>query len=193
MSKRLLLALAFLFSAGLIGTAPTQSRATESLPAEIKAGETRLILNGSGARTKAFMELYNAGLYLTKSSNNPKAIIAADEPMAIRIKITSGWVSQSNLVESLEDGFTNSTGGNTREIRTEIDQFRACFQDEISKGDVFDMLSLPNKGVVVSKNGKYKGTVSGAKFKQSLFGIWLSDKPADSTLKQAMVSPKTVR
>lgn len=193
MSKRLLLAMALLFSAGFFGTAPTQTRATETLPAEIKAGETRLVLNGSGARTKAFMELYNAGLYLTKSSNNPKAIIAADEPMAIRIKITSGWVSQSNLVESLEDGFTNATGGSTREIRTEIDQFRACFQDEISKGDVFDMLYLPNKGVVVSKNGKYKGTVSGVKFKQALFGIWLSDKPADSSLKQAMVTPKTVR
>ena len=193
MSKFLLLAMAFLFSAGLLGASPKQTNATESLPAEIKAGEVRLVLNGSGARTKAFMELYNAGLYLTKSSNNPKAIIAADEPMAIRIKITSGWVSQSNLVDSLEDGFNNATGGNTREVRTQIDQFRACFQEEISKGDVFDMLYLPSKGVVVSKNGKYKGTIGGVKFKQALFGIWLSDKPADSSLKQAMVTPKTVR
>ncbi len=110
--------------------------------------------------------------------------------MAIRIKITSGWVSQNNLVESLEDGFTNSTGGNTREMRKEIDQFRACFQEDISKGDVFDMLYLPGKGVVVSKNGKYKGTVVGAKFKQALFGIWLSDKPADTALKQALISRK---
>lgn len=193
MSKRLLLAMAFLFSVSVLGAAPNQTRATESLPAEIKAGETRLVLNGSGARTKAFMELYNAGLYLTKASNNPKAIVTADEPMAIRIKITSGWVSQGNLLESLEDGFTNSTGGNSREIRTEIDQFRACFQDDISKGDVFDLLYLPAKGVVVSKNGKYKGMISGLKFKQALFGIWLSDKPADTALRQAMITPKTVR
>lgn len=193
MSKRLLLAMVYLFSANFLAAAPSATLANESLPAEIKAGETRLVLNGSGARTKAFMELYNAGLYLTKSSNNPKEIIAADEPMAIRIKITSGWVSQNNLVESLEDGFTNSTGGNTREMRKEIDQFRACFQEDISKGDVFDMLYLPGKGVVVSKNGKYKGTVVGTKFKQALFGIWLSDKPADTALKQALISPKTVR
>lgn len=193
MSKRLLLAMAFLFSVSVLGAAPNQTRATESLPAEIKAGETRLVLNGSGARTKAFMELYNAGLYLTKASNNPKTIVTADEPMAIRIKITSGWVSQGNLLESLEDGFTNSTGGNSREIRTEIDQFRACFQDDISKGDVFDLLYLPAKGVVVSKNGKYKGMISGLKFKQALFGIWLSDKPADTALRQAMITPKTVR
>lgn len=193
MSKRLLLAMAFLFSVSFLGVSPNQTRATESLPAEIKAGETRLVLNGSGARTKAFMELYNAGLYLTKASNNPKAIVTADEPMAIRIKITSGWVSQGNLLESLEDGFTNSTGGNSREIRTEIDQFRACFQDDISKGDVFDLLYLPAKGVVVSKNGKYKGMITGLKFKQALFGIWLSDKPADTALRQAMITPKTVR
>lgn len=193
MSTRLLLAMAFLFSVSVLGAAPHQTQATESLPAEIKAGETRLVLNGSGARTKAFMELYNAGLYLTKASNNPKAIVTADEPMAIRIKITSGWVSQGNLLESLEDGFTNSTGGNSREIRTEIDQFRACFQDDIAKGDVFDLLYLPAKGVVVSKNGKYKGMISGLKFKQALFGIWLSDKPADTALRQAMLTPKTVR
>ena len=193
MSNRFMLAMALMLFTGLLASSPSLASAAESLPAELKAGDTKLVLNGSGARSKAFMELYTAGLYLTKTSNNPSSIVAADEPMAIRIKITSGWVSQSNLVESLEEGFTNATKGNTREIRGEIDQFRACFQDDISKGDVFDLLYLPSKGVIVSKNGKFKGVVGGAKFKQALFGIWLSDKPADSSLKQALVTPKTIR
>ncbi len=86
MSKRLLLAMVCLFSANFLAAVPSATLANESLPAEIKAGETRLVLNGSGARTKAFMELYNAGLYLTKSSNNPKEIIAADEPWRFESK-----------------------------------------------------------------------------------------------------------
>jgi hypothetical protein len=51
------------------------------------------------------------------------------------------------------------------------------------------MVYLPNQGVSVSKNGKLMGTVVGAKFKQALFGIWLSDKPADADLKQALLTP----
>ena len=167
--------------------------ATEKLPSQLEAGEHRLILNGSGVRTKTFIDLYVAGLYLTKPNNNSATIIAADEPMALRIQITSGFVSQSSLVNSLEEGFKNSTGGDTREIRQEIQQFRECFKDEIKKGDVFDMVYLPQHGVIVNKNGKLKGTVAGTKFKQALFSIWLSDKPADSVLKQALLTPSKVR
>ena len=171
----------------------SDASATEKLPTQLEAGEHRLILNGSGVRTKTFLELYVAGLYLTKPNNNSATIIAADEPMALRIQITSGFVSQSSLVNSLEEGFKNSTDGDAREIRQEIQQFRECFKDEIKKGDVFDMVYLPQHGVIVNKNGKLKGTVAGAKFKRALFGIWLSDKPADSVLKQALLTPAKVR
>jgi len=171
----------------------SDASAMERLPSEIRAGEHRLILNGSGVRTKTLLELYVAGLYLTKPNSNSATIIAADEPMALRIKITSGFVSQSSLVDSLEEGFKNTTGGNTREIQREIQQFRECFKDEIKKGDVFEMVYIPQQGVMVNKNGKHKGVVAGAKFKQALFGIWLSDKPADSSLKQALLTPTKVR
>jgi hypothetical protein len=113
--------------------------------------------------------------------------------MALRIKITSGFVSQNSLIDSLEEGFVNATGGDTREIRKEIDRFREFFKDDIRKGDVFDMVYLPQHGVIVNKNGKLKGAVAGAKFKQALFSIWLSDKPADTALKQALLTPTRVR
>lgn len=167
--------------------------AAEKLAAQMQAGEHRLILNGSGVRTKLLLELYVAGLYLTHSNNNAATIIAADEPMAIRIKITSGFVSQSSLVDSLEDGFQTATGGDTRKIRPEIDQFREYFKDAITKNDVFDMIYVPQQGVIVSKNGELKGTVTGVNFKQALFGIWLSDKPVDNALKQALLTPAKVQ
>ncbi len=190
MAKHLLLATLI-----LVGSASAFPYATagEKLPAYLQAGEQRLVLNGSGVRTKTLLELYTAGLYLLKPTNNASAIIAAEEPMALRIKITSGFVSQSSLVESLEEGFKQATGGDTREIRQEIDKFRECFKGDIKKGDVFDMVYLPQHGVVVNKNSKYVGIVAGAKFKRALFGIWLSDKPADSTLKQALLTPATMR
>ncbi len=163
------------------------------LPSQIQAGEHRLVLNGEGARTKTLIELYVAGLYLTQPSTDAAHIIEDDQPMAIRIKITSSFVSQKSLVSSLEEGFKNATGGDTREISEQIEQFRDCFKDAISKGDTFDLVYLPEHGVVVNKNGKLQGAVAGTKFKQALFSIWLSNKPADATLKQALLTTGKVR
>jgi hypothetical protein len=189
MSKPLLLA-ALLLCTSLPAL---QAKATEKLPASVQAGQHRLILNGSGVRTKTLLELYTAGLYLLKPSNDATAVIDANEPMALRIKITSSFVSKSSLIESLEEGFKKSMGGDTREIRKEIDQFRELFKAEITKGDVIDMVYLPEHGVIVNKNGKLIGAVAGQKFKRALFSIWLSENPADSSLKQALLKPQTTR
>ncbi len=163
------------------------------LPPQIQAGEHRLVLNGSGTRTKILLQLYVAGLYLKHLNSNPNEIVAANEPMAIRIKITSGFVSQKSLIDSLEEGFKSSAGGDTRKIRAQIEKFRDCFKEVVSKDDTFDMVYVPEHGVHVNKNGELMGVIAGTEFKQALFGIWLSDKPVDSTLKQALLTSSTVR
>ena len=162
--------------------------AAADFPAQINAGEHRLLLNGWGARTKLYLELYVAGLYLTKANSNPAAIAAANEPMSIRVKITSGLVSQAKLVQSLTDGFHNATNGNVASIQSEINQFRECLNETITKGDTFNFVYLPVHGVVINKNGTFKGVVAGIEFKKALFNIWLSDKPADADLKKAMLT-----
>jgi len=50
-------------------------------------------LNGEGARNKAFISLHNAGLCLANAGQDAAAIIAADDTMAVRIAIVSGWIS----------------------------------------------------------------------------------------------------
>ena len=52
---------------------------------------------------------------------------------------------------------------------------------------MFDITYQPGKGVVAYKNGKEKGTIEGMDFKKALFGIWLSNDPADDDLKEAML------
>lgn len=165
---------------------PTYGFAAE-LPPTLKVGDQELVLNGSGAREKYFLEMYVAGLYLGEKSNQPAEIVAADAPMALRIAITSRFVSQEKLVESLNEGFEKSTQGHTDPIRKEIEEFRQAFAGEIVRGDVFDLVYLPSHGVLVYKNGKRAGVVEGLPFKQALFGIWLGNKPADKSLKQSLL------
>ncbi len=171
---------------------PAIGLAVELTPT-LKVGDQNLILNGSGVRQKYFLDLYIAGLYLTQPNNQSAAIIDADAPMSIRIVITSRMVSQEKFIKSLQEGFQNSTQGNVEPIRAEIEKFRQCFADEIVRGDVFDLMYLPGKGLVVFKNGKQKGAALGLAFKQALFGIWLCDRPADANLKQALLGSNARR
>lgn len=177
----------------LASTLATSIAFAGELPDKIQVGEVELQLNGWGTRSKTFVKLYDAGLYLTAPSNDSAAIMAADEPMAIRIQITSGFVSQAKLVASLNEGFKQSTGGNVAPIQQQMKQFRDCFKEVIDKKDVFDIVYVPDKGVIVNKNGVFRGRVEGLEFKKALFGIWLSDAPADSSLKQAMLAQRPAR
>jgi hypothetical protein len=146
-----------------------------------------MTLNGSGARSTNFVNLYQAALYLPEPSSDAAAVVAADAPMAIRIEITSVFVSQAKLVAALNDGIQKSTGGNVGPLHNELMQFRQCFADAINKGDVFDIVYVPSTGVVVAKNGEQKGIVKGLAFKRAVFGIWLSTDPVDTKLKQALL------
>ena len=165
----------------------TSVSATE-LPGRLKAGESELTLNGWGVRQKSLLKLYSAGIYLKKPTSNAESVINANEPMAISIEITSGFVSQEKMVAALNHGLQNSTGGRTASLKTEIEQFQACFVDDIIKSDKFSIIYLPSHGVVVSKNGRQKGVIKGLAFKKALFGIWLGDNPVDPKLKNAMLA-----
>ena len=106
--------------------------AVAALPGKMKVGDAELVLNGYGARKRSILQLYIAGLYLVEKNADSNAIIDAEKPMALRLEVTSQFVSQSNLLAALNEGFQNSTGGDVGRIRTQIEQFRGLFSDSIN-------------------------------------------------------------
>jgi len=156
------------------------------------SGQT-LQLNGSGTRSKTLIQIYESGLYLKAPNQNASEILEQDELMAIRIRITSGFVSRSSLVASLREGLVQSTGGQTDQIKSETEMFIQTLKEEVKKNDVYDFIHVPSKGLYIVKNGKVLGTIPGLAFKKALFGIWLSDSPIDHDLRQAMLSAPSVR
>jgi hypothetical protein len=159
-----------------------------TLPNSVNFGNENLVLNGAGIRKKAMvLKLYSGGLYLGKKSGDAKSIINADETMAIKLVITSSFVSSDAMKEAVESGFEASMDGNTAPLSSEIAKFISFFNDEIVEKDIFDITYQAGTGVVAYKNGKELGTVSGMKFKKALFGIWLGNDPVDSKLKKGML------
>ncbi len=157
------------------------------LPAKVTYQEQELTLNGAGVREKLWIDLYAAGLYLDQKNNDANAIINSEKPKAIKLHIVSKLISSNKMIEAVTEGFENSTNGNTTPIQEEIDTLLGFFREDIKKNDIFDLVYVPSKGVVAYKNGQEKGVIPGKEFKKALFGIWLSNRPADDGLKNDLL------
>ncbi|MDL0432532.1 chalcone isomerase family protein [Marinobacter sp. TBZ242] len=160
------------------------------LPDTYSAMDTELKLNGAGTRSKWFMDLYIGGLYVPETIDDGQAIINADEPQAITLHIISGMITSDKMKSATMEGFENSTGGGLSAIQDDVDAFLDVFSEEINDGDVFDLVYLPGEGVRVLKNGEERATIGDLEFKKALFGIWLSDEPAQKDLKEKMLGQR---
>jgi len=159
----------------------------EPFPPELQAGSVTLVLNGVGTRKKLFVPVYKAGLYLRQKSNDPHAILTAEEPMAMRIVITSSLVTPEKMARATREGFQKSTGGDTAAIAPQIEQMIRFFEAALEEGDVFDLLYQPGVGTRFIRNNVEKDVAPGAEFKKALFGIWLSGDPVQKNLKKALL------
>jgi len=173
-------------------TTPAAALTVEGVdvPDTYSAMDTELKLNGAGTRSKWFMDLYIGGLYVPETIDNGQAIINADEPQAITLHIISGMITSDKMKSATMEGFENSTGGDLAAIKDDVDAFLDVFSEEIKDGDVFDLVYLPGEGVRVLKNGKERATIGDLEFKKALFGIWLSDEPAQEDLKEKMLGQR---
>lgn len=158
------------------------------LPATQEFQEKTLHLNGAGVREKLWIDLYAAGLYLEQKNKNAQEILNSEKPMAIKLHIVSKLITSDKMVEAVTEGFEKSTNGNTAPIRDEINTILSFFKEDIKKNDIFDLVYVPTRGIVAYKNGKEKGVVKGKEFKKALFGIWLSNRPADDDLKSELLA-----
>lgn len=181
-----LLVLFVAFCSFNLTTAQTQI-GDATLPKTLEYGSETLSLNGAGVREKFWMDMYAGGLYLKSKSGNASEIVNKDEAMAIRLHILSKMITSKRMIDAVNEGFENATSGNTSPISAEINKFKGFFKEEINKEDVFDIVYLPNKGSVIYKNGNESGVIKGMDFKKALFGIWLSNDPADDDLKEGML------
>lgn len=163
------------------------ANALDAFPPTLNAGGKQLVLNGVGSRTKFVLTLYNAGLYLEKKSQVANTVMNANQVMALRLKIVSGFISSEKMTHATKQGFANATGGNTAPIQPQITQFLGAFKAPIKKGDIFDFIYTPAGGTKIIKNRQGITVIKGLPFKKALFGIWLSNRPAQASLKNQLM------
>jgi hypothetical protein len=145
-----------------------------------------LVLNGAGVRSKFFMDLYVASLYLPKTDSKVSDILDTDI-IAIRLDIISSMITSKKMNDAIIEGFENAAGDKIDAITPQITAFMATFNKPISVGDKFIFVMEKNKGVSSLKNGLSQGDIQGEDFRRALINIWLGDEPAQESLKEAML------
>jgi hypothetical protein len=158
-------------------------------------GGRELVRSGSGARTKALIgTVYYASLYIPAEyiGKGGKAVIEADEPMSIVIRITSSLITKERFMDAVRDGFKNAEKSGYKSPNQ--DRFLKTYEGlTFAVGDVFSINYTPKGGSNVvytpKATGKSKslGSVQGLDLKKSVFAIWLGPVCVQESLKNGML------
>lgn len=155
-----------------------------------KVGGQDLKLNGAGMRTKLVIKVYAAGLYLTEKSKNVADILKMDGPRRVTL-VMARDISSEDLGKAFMDGINeNVDKAEKAKLVGQIGKFGEMFAsvDQIRKGDVLHMDWIPGTGTVCELNGKRIGEpASDINFYNAVLRIWLGEKPADRSLKPALL------
>ena len=153
-------------------------------------GATSLVLNGAGLRTRAFFKVYAAGLYVPQKSSDAATLLAqaGSRRMSIgMLRDVDAATFASSLIEGLK---SNHTEQQLAAIGPQVEQLQATLKGigEVKKGDAIQLDWIPDSGTRIVINGQPRGEpIPEAKFFTALLRIWLGDKPADSSLKKALL------
>jgi Chalcone isomerase-like len=160
------------------------------LEASNQVGATALQLNGAGLRTKLFIKVYVAGLYVPQKTANAAQLLAQKGPRRVTITMLRD-VDAESFAKALNDGLRdNHTEAQFAALKPQIDALNANLKavGEAKKGDVIHFEFLPDTGTQVTVNGKLKGSViPGDDFFTSVLRIWLGEKPVDASLKKGLM------
>jgi Chalcone isomerase-like len=187
-AKKLFLALgAAAVAAVLMASASALARdlAGVTLPDTLKAGEKTLKLNGLGLRQKAIFKVYVGALYLEAPSKDAEAILASDQPKAIRMHFLRD-LSKAQLIEAFQEGFDANAKDKAAAQKANFAKMLALVPD-VKEGETMTFTYVPGKGTTLQAGDKELGVFEGKDFAEAIFSIWLGPQPPSEGLKKGML------
>lgn len=186
-----------------VGLTAAPSRADTVEVANVKYDTTldlagqKLQLNGAGIRYKFVIKVYTAGLYLTTKASTTAEALAAPGPKRMQIQMLreiDGNELGKLFTKGMEanaprDEFVKSINGVLK--LSEVFASRRA----LASGDTFSVDYVPGVGSMFNLNGKPLMTdpIKEPEFFSAMLRIWLGDKPADDSLKEALLGIKRER
>jgi hypothetical protein len=184
--RNMIMGIAAILALGVSGTAEARKKAGVEMPDSIAVNGKSLALNGMGVReaTVFNVDVYVAGLYLEKTSQDPDTILNANQTMRLHMKFVHD-VDREDLVDAMKGGFKNNNGDVTK-LEDRIDKL-VSWLSGMDDGHTMTFTFIPGKGTEVIVKGTTKGTIEGDDFGKALFRVWLGPKPPNAGLKKGLL------
>lgn len=158
------------------------------LDEQIKVGNSELVLNGAGLRSKVFIKVYIGALYVTQKASTPAGLLDASTPRRMSLRMLRD-VDAETLYNALRDGLKdNNSEAELAALKGQVDQFAEVMKKigTAKNGDTV-AIDFTGDGVAVSFNGEARGKVASAPFARALLKVWVGDNPVDASLKKALL------
>ncbi len=164
------------------------------VPDIAKVAGKELKLNGAGERKQMGVKtMYVVGLYLPAPAT--KADDAINGKGAKRVAmLVQAPIPQKVISNLFYDAISkNTTPAEMPALKSRLEKMKVLMGEKIPNvgpGDVLNFDAIPGKGMSINfegKGGKYSETISGDDFSRAILRIWLGDKPAEESLKQALL------
>jgi hypothetical protein len=160
-----------------------------TLPDTVTVGGKTLVLNGMGVRSKFFVKVYVAGLYLEKKSADANNIIQSDSAKRIVLQFIRSEVTREQMTEAFDEALKNNAPDKASGLQAEIGQFLKALETMREKEQMV-VTYVPGGGTTVTVRGKDKLTIPGLPFGQLVFSMWLGPKPPNGDLKNGLLGKK---
>jgi hypothetical protein len=180
--------LIFTLASSVQGAWATRSITTEGLTfaGDITLANTPLQLNGVGWRAVAWLRGYAAALYLPRKASTEAEVLAQEGAKRLQMRMTLE-VDAEEFVKAFVKGVQRNTPApEAARLGERAEQFKAVVRGlvKLKKQDVIDLDYLPDKGLLLSRNGKPAGPpIAGADLYAALLRCFIGIKPADAEMK----------
>jgi hypothetical protein len=158
-----------------------------SFPDQTTVGGSTLTLNGLGLRqaTALKVNVYVAGLYVTKPSADAAAILGAPTSKQLVLHFVRN-VGRSDLNRAWDEGFEANAKEQRAALKERIEKLKTLMTD-MKTGERLTFTHNPGGGVLVDVGGVSKGSVEGDDFAKAFFSIWLGAHPPNANLKTGLL------
>lgn len=156
-----------------------------SFPEVIREGDTLLVRSGVGTLSKWFIKGCDIALYA--EAETKKSAILDDFPKCLELYYYRTIKSDQFAVaawETLRKGWDEKR---RNAEKSAIDRIHALYKD-VSKGDRYRLIYIPDVGTRLFLNGKSLGCVEGAGFAEVYFSIWIGKTPMDLKLRDMLTA-----
>jgi len=160
----------------------------------LDAASADLVANGGGFRTRFFIKVYAAVLYLPEKKSSAAEVLTLPGAKRMLLHVVRDGLSGKQMADAMTDALMNNLSASEQQsLKARVDEFRALMtaQPDSRSGTLVSLDYLPNTGTVLSVGGLPKGApIAGEDLYRGLLKIWLGEHPVEASLKKELLGAR---